>query len=194
MQMKTSAYRRRSKTVSTVRKSQAGRRVLTQERAPVQLATLGWSWNAGGPQHVAHQRGRYLDPELAQLADDLDVAPAAVLARETEDQLAHVGVDRRPARVPVRVGPLAGDESPVGRRNSDSRALSCPYDPAALFFLMHVAVRRLLRVFGGGSSVAALEMENAVLRHQLAVLRRTVERPPLRRRDRVLLAAVSTLL
>jgi hypothetical protein len=32
-------------------------------------------------------------------------------------------------------------------------------------FLMHVAVRRLLRVFGGGSSVAALEVENAVLRH-----------------------------
>jgi putative transposase len=49
-------------------------------------------------------------------------------------------------------------------------------------------------VFGGGSSVAALEVENAVLRHQLAVLRRTVERPPLRRRDRVLLAAASTLL
>jgi putative transposase len=63
-----------------------------------------------------------------------------------------------------------------------------------LFFLMHMLVRRLLRVFGGGSSVAALEVENAVLRHQLAVLRRTVERPPLLRRDRVLLAAASTLL
>jgi hypothetical protein len=63
-----------------------------------------------------------------------------------------------------------------------------------LFFLMHVAVRRLLRVFGGSSSVAALELENAVLRHQLAVLRRRVERPRLHRRDRVLLAAASTLL
>src|SRR6266545_7684529 len=59
---------------------------------------------------------------------------------------------------------------------------------------MHVVVRRLLRVFAGGSSVATLEVENAVLRHQLAVLRRTVERPRLRRRDRVLLAAASTLL
>jgi len=48
-------------------------------------------------------------------------------------------------------------------------------------------------VFGGGSS-AALELENAVLRHQLTVLRRTVERPRLRRRDRVLLAAASRLL
>jgi len=49
-------------------------------------------------------------------------------------------------------------------------------------------------VFASGSSVATLEVENAVLRHQLAVLRRTVERPRLRRRDRVLLAAASTLL
>jgi transposase InsO family protein len=59
---------------------------------------------------------------------------------------------------------------------------------------MHVAVRRLLRVLGRGSSVAALEVENAVLRHQLAVLRRAVERPSLRRRDRLLLAATSRLL
>jgi len=59
---------------------------------------------------------------------------------------------------------------------------------------MHMAVRRFLRAFGGGSSVAALELENAVLRHQLAVLGRTVKRPPLRRRDRMLLAAASSLL
>ena len=49
-------------------------------------------------------------------------------------------------------------------------------------------------MFGGGSSVAALEVGNAVLCHQLAVLRRTVGRPPLRRRDRLLHAAASTLL
>jgi transposase InsO family protein len=59
---------------------------------------------------------------------------------------------------------------------------------------MHLAVQRLLRAFGGGSSVAALELENAVLRHQLAVLGRTVKRPPLRRRDRMLLAAAARLL
>jgi putative transposase len=63
-----------------------------------------------------------------------------------------------------------------------------------LFFLMHVAVRGFLRAFAGGSSVAALELENAVLRHQLAVLRRTVKCPPLRRRDRMLLAALSGVL
>src|SRR6266511_2095918 len=55
-------------------------------------------------------------------------------------------------------------------------------------------MRRLLRVFAGNSSVAALEVENAVLRHQLTVLRRTVKRPSLRRRDRLLLAAAGGLL
>jgi putative transposase len=63
-----------------------------------------------------------------------------------------------------------------------------------LFFLMHVAVRRFLRVFAGGSSVASLELENSVLRHQLAVLRRTVKCPRLGRRDRMLLAALSGVL
>ncbi len=48
-------------------------------------------------------------------------------------------------------------------------------------------------MFGGGSSVVALELENALLRHQMAVLRRTVKRP-LRRRERVLLTAASRLL
>jgi putative transposase len=62
------------------------------------------------------------------------------------------------------------------------------------FFLMHLAVQRFLRAVGGGSSVAALELENAVLRHQLAVLGRTVKRPPLGWRDRMLLAAASRLL
>jgi hypothetical protein len=57
-----------------------------------------------------------------------------------------------------------------------------------------MAVRSLLRVFGGGSSVAALELENVVLRHQLAVLRRTAKRPPLQRRERLLLTAAGTLL
>src|SRR6266702_587606 len=59
---------------------------------------------------------------------------------------------------------------------------------------MHLAVRRFLRALGGGPSVAALELENAVLRHQLGVLRRTVKRPALRRRDRMLLTAASRLL
>jgi transposase len=62
------------------------------------------------------------------------------------------------------------------------------------FFLVHVFVRRLARLVAGGSAAAALEVENAVLRHQLGVLRRTVKQPELRRRDRVVLAAASGLL
>jgi putative transposase len=62
-----------------------------------------------------------------------------------------------------------------------------------LWSLGYVLMRRLLRVRLGGD-VRGLEVENMVLRHQLAVLRRTKKRPPLRRRDRLLLAAASKLL
>src|SRR6266516_4574468 len=51
-----------------------------------------------------------------------------------------------------------------------------------------------MRTFAGSSSVAALEIENAVLRHELAVLRRKVGRPRFRRTDRVLVTAASRLL
>ncbi len=63
-----------------------------------------------------------------------------------------------------------------------------------LFFFVYLVVRRLARLVAGGSAAARLEVENAVLRHQLSVLRRTVKRPELRRRDRVVLAAASGLL
>src|SRR6266511_3218266 len=63
-----------------------------------------------------------------------------------------------------------------------------------IFFLVHLVVRRLVRVVAGGSAAAALEVENAVLRHELRVLQRRVKRPELRRRDRVVLVAASGLL
>jgi transposase len=63
-----------------------------------------------------------------------------------------------------------------------------------IFFLVHLVVRRLVGVVVGGSAAAALEVENAVLRHELRVLRRSVKRPDLRRRDRVVLVAASGLL
>jgi len=63
-----------------------------------------------------------------------------------------------------------------------------------IFFLVHLLVRRLVRIVAGGSAAAALEVENAVLRHELGVLRRSVKRPELRRRDRLVLAAASGLL
>src|SRR6266498_1425243 len=63
-----------------------------------------------------------------------------------------------------------------------------------LFFLVHLLMRRFARLVAGGSAAAGLEVENAVLRHQLRVLQRTVKRPELRRRDRVVLAAASGML
>jgi putative transposase len=60
-------------------------------------------------------------------------------------------------------------------------------------FVRYVMMRRLLKVLLGGDE-RGLEVENMVLRHQLAVLRRTAKRPALCRRDRLLLAAASRLL
>ncbi len=50
---------------------------------------------------------------------------------------------------------------------------------------------RLVRLFAGRRVITQLELENAVLRHQVKVLRRTVHRPELRDRDRAFLAAAS---
>lgn len=61
-------------------------------------------------------------------------------------------------------------------------------------FIVHLLLLRLVRLIPGRSAVAALELENAVLRHQLRVLRRSVKRPELRQRDRVVLAAACRFL
>lgn len=53
---------------------------------------------------------------------------------------------------------------------------------------------RLLGVLTGRGRVSQLQLENAVLRHQVRVLRRTVRRPELKDRDRTFLAAASRLL
>ena len=53
---------------------------------------------------------------------------------------------------------------------------------------------RLLGAFTGRGSVSRLQLENAVLRHQVRVLRRTVRRPELKDGERVLLAAASRAL
>jgi putative transposase len=62
-----------------------------------------------------------------------------------------------------------------------------------LWCLLYALLRRLLKTLAG-SDDRDLAVENAVLRHQLVVLRRTTRRPALRRRDRVLLAGASRLL
>jgi transposase InsO family protein len=53
---------------------------------------------------------------------------------------------------------------------------------------------RLVGLLTGRGSVSQLQLENAVLRHQVRVLRRTVSRPKLKDHDRALLAAASRAL
>jgi len=62
-----------------------------------------------------------------------------------------------------------------------------------LFSLLYAVLRRWLRLAGGRPGDRALEIENAVLRHQLAVLRRGVKRPRLTRIDRMVMTAASRL-
>src|SRR6266511_1223324 len=101
IETKKSTYNRRSQTVSTVKKSQASTVSACCRRNERQLS---WSrCGAGVGEHVSHQRRRDSDPELAQLADDPNIAPLAVLAREPQDQLAHLRSQRRSPWPPVRV-------------------------------------------------------------------------------------------
>jgi putative transposase len=57
-----------------------------------------------------------------------------------------------------------------------------------------MVVRRVLGVLGCGPTPNADVVEIAVLRHQLAVLRRQVSRPRYSPADRILLAALAKLL
>ncbi len=63
--------------------------------------------------------------------------------------------------------------------------------PAMLYTLFYAIIRRVLRLSGISSEA---ETEVLVLRHELAVLRRQIKRPKLRRRDKLLLSAMSRML
>jgi hypothetical protein len=60
--------------------------------------------------------------------------------------------------------------------------------------LAFLVLRRILGVVGGGPTPDANDVEIAVLRHQLAVLRRQVTRPSYTPTDRMVLAALAKLL
>jgi hypothetical protein len=76
-----------------------------KEAAPGVRVAPRRRWHPGLDQDVAHGTCRDGDAELAQLASDPEVAPARVLAREAEDQFAHIPADRRPAWPAVRIRP-----------------------------------------------------------------------------------------
>jgi hypothetical protein len=60
--------------------------------------------------------------------------------------------------------------------------------------LAFLVLRRILGVVGGGPTLDANDVEIAVLRHQLAVLRRQVARPRYTPTDRIVLATLAKLL
>src|SRR5215213_9266365 len=60
--------------------------------------------------------------------------------------------------------------------------------------LAFVVVRRVLGLVGLGSAPDAKDVEIAVLRHQLMVLRRQVARPRYTSTDRMVLASLATLM
>jgi putative transposase len=63
-----------------------------------------------------------------------------------------------------------------------------------LFALLYLLLRRVVRLIAGSSNDLDRDIELAVLRHQLMVLKRHVGRPRLRRRDRLFMAALGSFL
>jgi len=67
-------------------------------------------------------------------------------------------------------------------------------DARVMRMLVFILARRVLGLVGGGPELDAKDVEIAVLRHQLRVLRRRVVRPHYQPSDRLVLAVLSRLL
>jgi transposase len=79
-----------------------------------------------------------------------------------------------------------------GTETRFARRLAVPYHPPAMLYApFYAIIRRGLRLNVISSDT---EAEVHVLRHELAVLRRQIKRPQLRRRDKLFLTAMSRML
>ena len=100
------------------------------ELAPGNAGSLASGSEPCFAQELADRRRRDAESERAEFARDPLVAPAAVLARESQDQFADLTADRRSPRARCRVGPaprhelaMPADER-VGRDEERTPALA----------------------------------------------------------------------
>jgi putative transposase len=104
------------------------------------------------------------------------------------------GTSRRTvARCELRAEPVGSRNSiAAGQRLKRSDLQQCR---AVIRSLLYLLLRRVLGLFRSDERIAAdAEFEVAVLRHQVAILRRQVKRPVYRASDRAFLAAASRML
>src|SRR5262249_36186669 len=84
----------------------------TSQRSPRSAAPSRRSQLVGKQDPPDRARG-HAHAELEQLAGDPRIAPARILPREAQDQLADAIIDGRPAAASTRVRPPAAHELPV---------------------------------------------------------------------------------
>src|SRR5918995_208705 len=138
--MKKSTCRRRSQSVSTVKKSHSTipGRLLAQEFPPAHARAPRCGLDAVAVEQVPDAARRQRDPEPAQLAMDPFVSPARVLGRQPQDQLSRLCGPRRPARPSALIRPAAADECPMPAQKC--RRLDEERPPSRL--RQHLAERR----------------------------------------------------
>jgi transposase len=82
-------------------------------------------------------------------------------------------------------------DHPLRQRVRRIGALSPGRFRSMFFALVYLLLRRLVQLVAGSSNHLNSDVELVVLRHQLMVLKRQVSKPRLRRRDRLVMAAIS---
>jgi len=110
--MKISTWIRRSRIVSTQKKSHARipRGLRVEELAPRWPVAAWGGVEAAAQQDAADGARRDTDAELGEFAGDPRIAPARVLPRESEDQVAGLRRDRWPARAAMGMTPALPNE------------------------------------------------------------------------------------